>query len=145
MSVLIALRAAYRALSHLVEIDLGASDARLHLVRTLFEQGPCGQATVSRLTRLDPAAVTRQLQALEREGLVTRTSATVHAGAKVVALTPAGKAWLDDVQTRREALETRLLEGMDDQAIRRLTDDLSRLSQRAADAVDATRSAERAA
>ena len=145
MSVLIALRRAYRALSNLVEIELRASDARLHLVRTLYEEGPSGQAAICRLTRLDPAAVTRQLQALEREGLVSRESASAHAGAKVAALTPAGTAWFGEAQARRIRLEQDLLEGMDEEAVRRLTDDLERLAQRAAESVDAARLAGSAA
>ena len=51
---------------------LGLSPGQPKLLRCLAEQGPCSQRELAGHCDVDPAAICRMLDSLERDGLLTR-------------------------------------------------------------------------
>lgn len=71
--------------------DTGLSLARFKVLMRISEHGPMNQSTLAGLLGFAPRSVTDTVDALEREGLVTRTEDTQDRRARIVALTPAGR------------------------------------------------------
>jgi DNA-binding MarR family transcriptional regulator len=69
----------------------GLSLARAKVMMRLCEGGPMNQATLAGLLGFAPRSVTDTVDALERDGLVTRTDDANDRRARIVALTPAGR------------------------------------------------------
>jgi DNA-binding MarR family transcriptional regulator len=99
---------AYFELHHQLHrtVDQTMSCAGLSLARTkvmwrLSERGPMNQATLAGLLGFAPRSVTDTIDALEREGLVTRSEDPHDRRARIVALTPAGGHALDAAQVVR--------------------------------------------
>ncbi len=68
----------------------GLSLARVKILRIIDEQGPQRQVSLADSLGQAPRSVTQAVEALEREGLVSRTVDPHDQRAKLVALTPAG-------------------------------------------------------
>jgi MarR family transcriptional regulator, organic hydroperoxide resistance regulator len=130
VSLLLQIRETYRTLALLTEHEFGAGEGRLHVGRMLADRGPCSQATLARLTLLDPAAITRHLRALEADGLVERRTSEHHNGVRVASLTPLGEAWFARSAQIRESLDARLTEGLQPEEVRIVLDALARLTTR---------------
>ena len=72
----------------------------------LSERGPMNQATLAGLLGFAPRSVTDTVDALERDGMVTRTEDKHDRRARIVALTPAGHDAFAAAQvTRRKAMD----------------------------------------
>ena len=69
----------------------GLSLARFKVLMRLDQNGPMNQATLAGLLGFAPRSVTETVDALERDGLVTRTEDENDRRARIVALTPAGR------------------------------------------------------
>ncbi|MFB6721027.1 MarR family winged helix-turn-helix transcriptional regulator [Kribbella sp. NPDC056345] len=69
----------------------GPSLSRVKVLRVLGESGPQRQVALAEALSLAPRSVTQTVEALEREGLVSREVDGQDARAKVVALTALGK------------------------------------------------------
>lgn len=89
---------AYFELHHLVHrtVDRSMSCAGLSLARTkvlmrVVDDGPMNQATLAGLLGFAPRSVTETIDALEREGLVSRTEDPADRRARIVEITPAGR------------------------------------------------------
>ena len=96
------------------------------LLRTLEETGPLSVTCLAERMGLDGSTVTRQVAALEREGLATRRSDPADRRSAIVAPTPRGRGLMGEVQRlRREKFEV-LLDGWTD----RERDELGRLLAR---------------
>lgn len=76
-----------------------------------FERAP---GELARFTMVTTGAMTKRLDRLERDGLVTRRRATEDGRARVVALTTAGRELIDRAFTEHMANEHRLLADLDD-------------------------------
>ncbi len=79
----------------------GLSLARCKVLLRLSEQGPINQATLAGLLGFAPRSVTDVVDALEREGLVTRTEDRADRRARILDLTPAGRDALAVAQVSR--------------------------------------------
>jgi DNA-binding MarR family transcriptional regulator len=79
----------------------GLSLARSKVLMRLNERGPMNQATLAGLLGFAPRSVTDTVDALERDGLVTRTEDKADRRARIVALTPAGRDALGAAQVTR--------------------------------------------
>lgn len=69
----------------------GLSLARAKVLMRLDEGGPMNQATLAGLLKHAPRSVTDTVDALERDGLVSRSEDERDRRARIVALTPAGR------------------------------------------------------
>jgi DNA-binding MarR family transcriptional regulator len=85
-----------------------------------FERAP---GELAEHTMVTTGAMTKRLDRLERDGLVTRRPSAVDGRGRVVALTPAGRKLIDRAFTDHMANERRLL----DQLTPREADELERL------------------
>jgi len=68
----------------------GLSLARVKILQIMDEQGPQRQVSLAGSLGQAPRSVTQAVEALERDGLVSRTADPDDQRAKLVALTPAG-------------------------------------------------------
>jgi DNA-binding MarR family transcriptional regulator len=89
---------AYLELHHLVHrrVDhamssAGLSFARVKVLMKLDQRGPMNQATLAGLLGFAPRSVTETVDALERDGLVTRAEDENDRRARIITLTPAGR------------------------------------------------------
>lgn len=69
----------------------GLSFARTKVLMRIANEGPMNQATLAGLLGFAPRSVTETIDALEREGLVTRAEDPQDRRARIVAITPAGR------------------------------------------------------
>lgn len=102
----------YHELTTVFEQFMGMSRARWAALRLLNEQSPLTQADLTRQLRVDAAAVTRQVKQLEREGLVARWAAPEDNRFTVVALTDAGRRYVEAKRPRRSQFDAIVLEGL---------------------------------
>jgi len=95
----------YRLVDQTME-SAGLSLARSKVLMRLIERGPMNQATLAGLLGFAPRSVTDTVDALERDGMVTRTEDNADRRARIVALTPAGSDALAAAQvTRGKAMD----------------------------------------
>lgn len=90
---------AYLELHHLLHrlvdqrmTSAGLSLARAKVLARLDEHGPMNQATLAGLLGFAPRSVTDTVDALERDGLVTRAEDEHDRRARIIALTASGRA-----------------------------------------------------
>jgi DNA-binding MarR family transcriptional regulator len=79
----------------------GLSLARAKVLMRLREHGPMNQARLAGLLNFAPRSVTDILDALERDGLVSRADDQHDRRARVVSLTPAGREAYEAAQIAR--------------------------------------------
>lgn len=91
----------YRALIAGFEAHTGLSMARWRILILLDTRGEMSQKALARELGIDPAALTRQLKGLEKEGWVERHNAPQDARLINVELTPAGRQTVARTMTRR--------------------------------------------
>jgi DNA-binding MarR family transcriptional regulator len=82
----------------------GLSLARAKVLMRLTERGPMNQATLAGLLGFAPRSVTETVDALERDGLVSRTEDEHDRRARIVAVTPAGQDAHAAAQVTRRAV-----------------------------------------
>lgn len=80
--------------------------ATLRRAGSPFERAP---GELAQFTMVTTGAMTKRLDRLERDGLVTRRRSTKDGRGRVVALTPAGRELIDHAFTEHMANERRLL------------------------------------
>ena len=91
------------------ELGLGAGQPKL--LGYLRRNGPCGQRELAGYFEIDPAAVCRMLDSLQKGGFVTRRADDQDKRRDLIALTPAGEAAYEAWQERCRAMEERMLAG----------------------------------
>ena len=83
------------------ELGLGAGQPKL--LGYLKRNGPCGQRELAGYCEIDPAAVSRMLESLQKGGFVTRRADDQDKRRDLIALTPAGEgayaAWQERYRT----------------------------------------------
>ncbi|MEU6056482.1 MarR family transcriptional regulator [Streptomyces xanthochromogenes] len=94
------------------------------LLMRLWEQDHQSQTSLARALRLDPSTVTRSLQRLEQQGLLTRRPSPTDRRTMIVSLAPSGAALRDGVGrawAELEAITTQdMSEGQRSNALRLL-------------------------
>jgi len=98
-----------RAMYAAFEYEVGHPLPRWRILQELREHEGATQKQLARQLQMDPGALTRQMKALEAEGLVTRLSVPEDNRLTMVALTPAGVALVDAAQPLRKAFTRKAL------------------------------------
>lgn len=91
----------YRALVAGFEMQTGQSMARWRILMLLHKGGEISQKMLARELGINPAALTRQLKALELQGWVQRHNDANDARLINVALTQAGRTLIQSTMPRR--------------------------------------------
>lgn len=124
---------AYRALIIGFERVVGITIARFRVLHAFGDAPEVSQAQLQRQLGLDAASITRQVKALETEGLVVRRADPSDNRFTLVALTDTGRAAVDALLPMAEAYGTRLQEGCDPREIAIAAQLLDVIRQRALD------------
>lgn len=105
--------------------ELGLGTGQPKLLTYLSKRGPCSQKELASYFEIDPAAVCRMLDTLERNGFVTRLAGPDRRGGQVQ-LTDAGRqvqlAWTE----RCRSMEQTMLQGFSEAEKAAFSDYLSR-------------------
>ncbi|WP_407852378.1 MarR family winged helix-turn-helix transcriptional regulator [Bordetella petrii] len=96
---------------------VGHALPRWRILLTLHECGQCSQKLLAERCRLDPASLTRLLQAMQQQGWVTRSADPHDNRVTNAVLTPAGQAVVDQALPRRAAFFEEALQGLSAQDI----------------------------
>ena len=106
------------------ELGLGAGQPKV--LGYLRQRGPCGQRELAGYCEIDPAAVCRMLESLQRGGFVTRRADEQDKRRDLIAITPVGERAYEDWQGRCRAMEERMLTGFTPEERERFADYLGR-------------------
>lgn len=120
----------YRALMSAFEANIGHSMPRWRILLHLHQAGEVSQKQLALDLRIDPAALTRQIQAIERKGWIERHNDAADNRLTNVALTEEGGKVVEQTLPRRAAFIERALGGFSPQDMHDLTSMLSGLEQR---------------
>jgi DNA-binding MarR family transcriptional regulator len=109
----------HQALIGTFSLEVGMSAARMGVLRQLSssEEGSLGVVYLARALGVTPAIVTRQVQALEAEGLVRRRNSSTDRRRSHLHLTAKGRRAFAQLHERAHELQTRMLEGLRDEEI----------------------------
>lgn len=125
---------AYRSMQAAFSGRVGHALPRWRILFTLHEHGQCSQKMLAEQCRLDPASLTRLLQAMQQQGWVTRSSDQNDNRVTNAMLTPAGQAVVDEALPRREAFFEDALQGLSNEDVQALTHALDVLERNFAQA-----------
>lgn len=120
----------YRALVAGFEAHTGHSMARWRILVLLDTRGEMSQKALARELGIDPAALTRQLKALERAGWVERHSDAHDARLTNAALTSAGRETIAQTMEKRNEYIAWALGDLSFEQLEALSDMLAKLESR---------------
>lgn len=106
------------------QIGLGAGQPKL--LAYLDTHGPCTQRELADYFEIDPAAVSRMTDSLERGGFITRTSCESNRRCGMVGLTDKGSEANRKWQISCRTMENRMLDGFTEEEKSQFSDYLSR-------------------
>jgi DNA-binding MarR family transcriptional regulator len=101
--------------------------AAFSVLGRVIDSGPVRMSELADAGRMQPAALTRQVQALEAEGYVVRRADPADGRASVIAVTPAGRAAHRRVDAANDALMAEQLADWSPAQLGDLVDQLDRL------------------
>ena len=101
-----------RAMYAAFEAEVGQPLPRWRILQALSEGGEISQKALARTLTMDPAALTRQMKALEADKLVQRRSDPLDNRLTQVRLTAEGAALLASTRPLREAFARKALKGL---------------------------------
>ena len=116
-TVFLRLGKAYNAATQAFEALTGVGAARWRLLYLVHAQPLVSQKQLIRQVRVDPASITRQLSALERDGLVERSDDPLDTRITRVRLTRAGQAEVRRVMRLREGFLQQMVRGLPPQDV----------------------------
>jgi DNA-binding MarR family transcriptional regulator len=119
----------YHEVATLFERKLGLSRARWMILAILSREAESSQAALAHCLQVDAAAITRQVQQLEKEGLVTRRPDPADNRFTLVSLTPAGRAYLEGLRSARDHFEAAVTQGLSADEIDTMRRYLTRIRQ----------------
>lgn len=129
----------YHATVPVFEQFVGVSLARWRVLTQLEQHGSLNQSELKQRIQVDPAAITRQVQQLEEEGLVERRTNPDDNRFTVVTLTPQGREVAETILNKRDQFEAEVLRGTDpsdiaamQRCLTQMRENLSMLSTKAA-------------
>lgn len=111
----------YRTMLAAFSGRVGHAMPRWRILFTLHEYGQCSQKMLAENCRLDPASLTRLLQAMQQQGWITRSADQNDNRVTNVSLTPTGQAVVDEALPRRAAFFEDALQDLSSQDIQALT------------------------
>lgn len=121
----------YRAMQGAFGSRVGHALPRWRILLALHELGTSSQKVLAERCRLDPASLTRQLQAMEKLGWISREVDAGDNRLTNASLTPAGDAVVREALPRRAAFFQEMLEGLSDPEIAALNQALGVLERNA--------------
>ncbi|HYG41918.1 MAG TPA: MarR family winged helix-turn-helix transcriptional regulator [Bordetella sp.] len=124
----------YRAMQAAFSSRVGHALPRWRILLTLHDCGQCSQKTLAERCRLDPASLTRLLQAMQQQGWITRSVDPNDNRVTNVTLTAAGQTVVNQALPRRAAFFEESLQGLSSQDIQTLNNVLSVLERNFAQA-----------
>jgi len=124
----------YRTMQAAFSSRVGHALPRWRILLTLHECGQCSQKMLAERCRLDPASLTRLLQAMQQQGWITRSADPKDNRVTNATLTPAGQTVVDQALPRRAAFFEESLQSLSDEDIQALTHVLGLLERNFAQA-----------
>lgn len=109
---------AYRAMMAAFEANVGHVLPRWRILLALHEDGPSPQKVLAERCRLDPASLTRQLQAMENLGWISRAIDEQDNRVINAMLTTQGKRVVADAMPRRAAFFDHAMHGLSAEQIK---------------------------
>ncbi len=119
----------YRVMQSAFSTKVGHALPRWRILLALHENGQCSQKHLAERCRLDPASLTRQLQAMQGLDWIEREVDAQDNRLTNVMLTRAGQAVVNDALPRREAFFEETLRGLSAKEISTLNHVLSVLEE----------------
>ena len=116
--------------SQALEQALGFNSSHIRILFAALEPEGVTQSMLSKSYKVDPAAITRSIQAMEREGLVYRAPDPADNRCLRILATEKGKTLAHTMPDKIAAFEARLTEGLNDAEIITLHRLLSHLEDR---------------
>lgn len=120
----------YRAMMAAFEANIGHSMPRWRILLALHQSGEMSQKALAQLLRTDPAALTRQIKAIEAMGWVERHSDPQDNRLTNVALTSEGSKVVIATLPRRAAFIEHVLGGLSRRDMEKLNQMLGTLEDR---------------
>lgn len=120
----------YRALLSAFEATLGQSMPRWRILLRLYEHGTVSQKQLASDLRTDPAALTRQLKAIEQQGVILRLRDPADNRLSNVSLTSSGRELVEQTLPRRTEFLESVLSELSPDEMAALEKTLCRLEQR---------------
>ena len=120
----------YRAMLAAFDASIGQPMPRWRVLLLLHQRGAMSQKKLADALRMDPAALTRQLKAIEQLGWVQRRSDPQDNRLTNVWLTPAGTELVERTMPRRTAFIQRLLADLSAEELQQLGGMLDRVEAR---------------
>ena len=105
---------------------LGLSPGQPKVLRCLNAMEPCSQRMLADYCEVDPAAICRMLDSLERDGFLERRPSKTDRRAGEVVLTEKGREAFETWDSQLRQLEDRMLQGFSGQERDQLADFLAR-------------------
>ena len=102
----------YRVMQSAFSGQVGHALPRWCILLALHENGQCSQKHLAERCRLDPASLTRQLQAMQKLGWIARAVDAQDNRLTNARLTPAGQAVVDEALPKRAAFFDESLKGL---------------------------------
>jgi len=119
----------YRSMQAAFAGCVGHALPRWRILLALHERGECSQKELAERSRQDPAALTRQLQAMEQLGWIARNVDPADNRLTNASLTESGQAVVEAALPRRAAFFEQALKGLSAQEIAELNRMLSVLEE----------------
>jgi DNA-binding MarR family transcriptional regulator len=120
----------YRAFMSAFEADIGHSMPRWRILLALYRSGECSQKQLARELPMDPAALTRQIKAIESMGWIERHADKADNRVTNVALTASGRDTVQATLPRRTAFIENAFEDLSTEQLGDLSDMLHTLEER---------------
>lgn len=102
----------YRLMQSAFSSIVGHALPRWRILLALHECGQCSQKHLAERCRLDPASLTRQLQAMQKLGWISRAIDAQDNRLTNASLTPAGQAVVNEALPKRAAFFDESLKGL---------------------------------
>lgn len=102
----------YRVMQSAFSSKVGHALPRWRILLALHECGQCSQKHLAERCRLDPASLTRQLQAMQKLGWISRAVDVQDNRLTNATLTPAGQAVVNEALPKRAAFFDESLKGL---------------------------------
>ena len=102
----------YRVMHSAFSSKVGHALPRWRILLALHECGQCSQKHLAERCRLDPASLTRQLQAMQKLGWISRAVDAQDNRLTNATLTPAGQAVVNEALPKRAAFFDESLKGL---------------------------------
>lgn len=102
----------YRVMQTAFSSKVGHALPRWRILLALHESGQCSQKHLAERCRLDPASLTRQLQAMQKLGWIARAVDAQDNRLTNANLTPAGQAVVNQALPKRAAFFEESLKGL---------------------------------